>query len=290
MIDIDTIIRERLNLHDTSDIDCYKNIDKRNEFHTKIKDIINEHVPKIESKHNPEHEALLKDQGYVIFENFLSQEQVNSILEYTKDKAGYNFHVPNRAYNKETKIFSDDIEWNITAYNTDVLLKNELIIKIMTDPVLVSLAQSYIGCLPSVHMLSMWWSKFTGEVFHTQKIHRDGDDYKFLAFFVFLTDIDENNGPHIFYPRTQNGSDDLSEKVVITGKAGTAVLADTFAWHHGAPLKEGKRMLMYNRFGLFKNNNYYRDESYVHAQDSDVFFSKIEDSYINRHLLRLFIK
>jgi hypothetical protein len=169
MIDIDTIIRERLNLHDISDIDCYKNIDKRNEFHTKIKDIINEHVPKIESKHNPEHEALLKDQGYVIFKNFLSQEQVNSILEYTKDKAGYNFHVPNRAYNKETKIFSDDIDWNILAYNTDVLLKNELIIKIMTDPVLVSLAQSYIGCLPSVHMLSMWWRNLQEKFFTLKK-------------------------------------------------------------------------------------------------------------------------
>ena len=121
MIDIDAIIRERLELHDTTDISCYKDINKRNEYHTKIKDIINEYVPKIESRHNPKHEALLKDQGYVIFENFLSQEQVDSILNYTKDKPGYNFHVPNRAFNKETKVFTDDIDWNILAYNTDIL-------------------------------------------------------------------------------------------------------------------------------------------------------------------------
>lgn len=290
MIDIDAIVRERLDLSDTLDVTCYKDIDKRNEYHSKIKDIVNEFIPKVESNHNLEHEALLKDKGYVIFENFLDDTQVESIVKYISDKPGYNFHVPNRAFSSETKIFSEDLDWNILSYNTDLLLQNEIILKIMTDKKLVSLVQSYFGCLPTIHMLSMWWSIFTGEVFHTQKIHRDGDDYKFLTFFVYLSDINENNGPHIFYPGTQNGSDDLSEKLVITGKAGTAVLADTFAWHHGSPLNEGKRLLMYNRFSLFKNNNYFRDKSFLNMQSEETFFSKIDDNVTNRHLLRLFTK
>jgi hypothetical protein len=290
MIDIDLVIREKLNLQDTTDLKCYSDLKTREEYHLKIRDIINEYIPKVENCHEKEHEDLLKKQGYVLFENFFDEEQIKSLVDYTKDKPGYNFHVPNRAYNKETKIFSEDLDWNILSYNTDVLLQNELILKVMTDTKLVSLVQSYFGCMPTIHMLSMWWSVYTGEIFHTQKIHRDIDDYKFLTLFVYLTDIDEDNGPHIFYPGTHNGSDNLSGKKVITGKAGTAVLADTYAWHHGAPLNQGKRLLMYNRFGLFKNNNYFRDESHLNVQDENVFFDKIEDNYTNRYLLRLFTK
>jgi hypothetical protein len=105
-----------------------------------------------------------------------------------------------------------------------------------------------------------------------------------------LSDVDENNGPHVFYPKTHNGSDDLSEKTVITGKAGTAIIADTYAWHHGSPLYDGKRLMIWTRFGLFKNNNFYRDNNSVFAQNENVFFSKIDDNEINRYLLRAFTK
>jgi hypothetical protein len=290
MTDIDAIIRKRLNLLDFEDVSSYKNLEERNNLHQKIAEIINEYIPKIESKHNPKDEAFLKKNGYVVFENFLDEKQVDSIVNYISDKPGYNFHIPNRAFSSETKTISENIDWNILSYNTDLLLQNEIILKIMTDEMLISLVQSYFGCMPTIHMLSMWWSIFTGEVFHTQKIHRDGDDYKFLSLLIYLNDIDENNGPHIFYPGTHNGSDDTDNKLVILGKAGTAVLADTFAWHHGAPLNEGKRLLMFNRYGLFKNNNYFRDKSFLNMQSEETFFSKIDDNVTNRHLLRLFTK
>lgn len=290
MINIDEIIRERLGLEDTSNVDVYRTIESKNEFHPKVRDIVNEFVPKIPTCHDENLEKSLKENGYVVIENFFNQEQVEELVKITEGLPGYNFHIPNRAFNQETKVFTDDTDWTITAYKMDILLRNELILKTITDSKLVSLAQSYLGCLPTIHSINLWWSKFTGEIFHTQKIHRDIDDYKFLAFFIYLSDVDENNGPHVFYPKTHNGSDDLSEKVVITGKAGTAIIADTYAWHHGSPLYDGKRLMIWTRFGLFKNNNFYRDNNSVFAQDEEVYFSKIEDNEINRYLLRAFTK
>jgi hypothetical protein len=290
MIDIDKLIREKLDLQDTSDVEVYRTIESKNEYHPKIKDIVNEYIEQIEPCHDVEIEKSLKENGYVVIENFFSKEQVDEIVKLTENLPGYNFHIPNRAFNQETKIFSDDSDWAITAYKMDHMLKNELILKTITDAKLVSLAQSYLGCLPTIHSVNLWWSKFTGEVFHTQKIHRDIDDYKFLAFFIYLSDVDENNGPHVFYPKTQNGSNDLSEKKVITGKAGTAIIADTYAWHHGSPLNEGKRLMIWTRYGLFKNNNFYRDNNSIFEQDEEVFFSKIEDNSTNRYILRAFTK
>ncbi len=290
MKNIDEIIREKLNLQDTSNVEVYRSIENKNKFHPLVRDIVNDHVPKIQSCHDLNIENKLKENGYVVLENYISQEQVEELKKITDNLPGYNFHIPNRAFNQETKVFSDDTDWNITAYKMDVMLQNKLILNIITNPKLVSLAQSYLGCMPTIHSINLWWSKYTGEVFHTQKLHRDIDDYKFLAFFIYLSDVDENNGPHVFYPKTHNGSDNLDEKVVITGKAGTAIIADTYAWHHGSPLYDGKRLMLWTRFGLFKNNNFYRDNNAVFAQDPQVFFDKIEDNQINRYLLRAFTK
>lgn len=290
MINIDEIIREKLDLQDISNVEVYRSMDNKSKYHPLIRDIVNENVTQIEPCHDLNIEKSLKENGYVVIEDFFNKEQVDEIVKLTDNLPGYNFHIPNRAFNQETKVFSDDTDWNITAYKMDVMLQNELILKTITRPDLISLAQSYLGCLPTIHSVNLWWSKFTGEIFHTQKIHRDIDDYKFLAFFIYLSDVDENNGPHVFYPKTHNGSDDLNEKVVITGKAGTAIIADTYAWHHGSPLYEGKRLMLWTRYGLFKNNNFYRDNNSVFAQEPEVFFNKIEDNNTNRYILRAFTK
>lgn len=290
MINIDQIIRERLDLQDTSNVEVYRSIENKNKFHPKVRDIVNEFIPQITPCHDITLEKAIKENGYVVIKNFLDQDQVNELVKLTENLPGYNFHIPNRAFNQETKVFTDDTDWTITAYKMDILLQNELIIKTISDPKIVSLAQSYLGCLPTIHSVNLWWSKFTGETFHTQKIHRDIDDYKFLAFFIYLSDVDESNGPHVFYPKTHNGSDDLGEKVTITGKAGTAIIADTYAWHHGSPLYDGKRLMIWTRYGLFKNNNFYRDNNSIFAQDPEVYFNKIEDNEINRYILRAFTK
>jgi ectoine hydroxylase-related dioxygenase (phytanoyl-CoA dioxygenase family) len=232
----------------------------------------------------------LRENGYSVVENFLSEDEVEKIKNYLNDIKGYNFHIPNRAFNKIPQKYDENLNWNSCAYKTNQLMHNAQILNLITRPDVIATIQEYLGCLPTITSVSSWWSKYTGETFHTQNLHRDYDDFKFLAFFIYLSDVNEDNGPHIYYANTHNGSDDMSNKKVITGKAGTAIFADTFGLHHGKPLNKGDRLLFWTRYCLHKSNNFYRDYSEKFVQEENMFFDIIEDNSINRHLLHAYIK
>jgi len=287
-MNIEKIIREELNLPVSDDLSIYKDLQNREYYAPKIAEIVNAHVPKINHPYDQNLLNQIKETGYAVVENFLSQDEINEIVKFTENIKGYQFHVPNRAFNNKPEFFSDDLDWNICSYKMNHLLKNHFILKMITRPDIVALAQEYLGCLPTLTSVSMWWSKFTGNDFHTQKIHRDYDDFRFLAFFIYLSDVDDDNGPHVYYKNTHNGSEDISEKVVIRGKAGTAIFGDTYAYHHGQPLNSGKRLLFWSRFTMHRNNNFYRDKDTEYMLEPNMFFDVIDDNEINRHLLSAF--
>jgi Na+-transporting NADH:ubiquinone oxidoreductase subunit NqrF len=94
----------------------------------------------------------------------------------------------------------------------------------------------------------------------TQVIHRDYDDFKFLSLILYLTDVDESNGPHVFYPGThKKETPEGVSPLVITGPAGTSFMADTYAFHQGKPLQSGRRLAFWARYGLYKNWIYDHD-------------------------------
>ena len=74
---------------------------------------------------------------------------------------------------------------------------------IMTDPLLLCVAQEYLGTKPIFSSTNMWWSypvenakKFSAAA--AQEYHFDMDHLKFFNFFVYLNDIGPNNGPHCY--------------------------------------------------------------------------------------------
>lgn len=289
-MNVDDLIRNTLSVNDNTDVSIYKDPTYREECLKTVVDIVNKNINKIPSCHNLDQEKQLKEQGYIILENFYSSEEVDELIELTKDEPGYNYHVAATAYNRETQVFSDKCPWNIFSYEPSVFFKSSNLLNKITSKEIYSITQEYLGCFPTLYSVNGVWSKYTNEEFKTQHIHRDYDDYKFLSLFIFLTDIDETNGPHIFYPQTQDGSDPVVKPVSISGKRGTAVIADTFALHHGKPLKQGSRFLLWCRYGTHTNNIYYKSKFDLFKQNEKDLFSKVEDNEHNRYFLRAFTK
>ena len=287
-MNIEKLIRESLNLPVSDDLSIYKEVESREYYCPKICEIVNENIPKIDHSYDENILNKIENEGYAVVENFLSNDEIKEIVKYLDNLKGYQFHVPNRAYNKTPEKFTDNLNWNICSYKMNHLMHNPTILKLVTRPDIVALAQEYIGCLPTITSVSAWWSKFTGETFHTQNMHRDYDDFRFLAFFIYLSDVDEDNGPHVYYANTHKGSNDMSNKKVITGKAGTAIFGDTYALHYGQPLNSGKRLLFWSRYTMHKNNNFYRDKCDEYMQEPNMFFDIIDDNAVNRHLLSAF--
>ena len=126
--------------------------------------------------------------------------------------------------------------------------------------------------------MSMWWSAPTcDEQLQSraaQLYHFDMDRLKFVKFFVYLSDVDSDRGPHCYVRgshlrkpaellKDDRLSDDeilkhypASELIELTGKAGTMLAVDTRGLHKGKPLETGDRLIFQVQFAdsLFGQN------------------------------------
>lgn len=289
-MNIDEKIKHELNIENIETMDLYKDSSYRKECCEKVIQLVNDFIEPIHNQHDTNLEKELFEKGGVVIENFMTENEVDEVLQLIENEPGYNYHIAANAYNQNPEVFSEKLDWNILSYKPDLLLKSKVVMSNFTNGKLISLVQSYLGCLPTIFSVNCVWSKFTGEDFKTQKIHRDFDDFKFLTLFVILTDIDDSNGPHVFYPNTQDGSEIKTDPWIIKGKKGTAFLADTYAYHNGMPLEQGQRCLLWVRFGLYVNNAYKHGQYNLFKQDKKMLFSLIPDTKENNYILRGFIK
>lgn len=137
------------------------------------------------------------------------------------------------------------------------------------DPVLNEVALRYIGPRAKHLGTNMWWS-YADESLDlkerskfAQLFHYDLDDYKFIKIFFYLTDVDEDSGPHVFvrgshrekplrhlYPmRRLDDADvertyDRKDILTVIGQAGEGFVEDTFGIHKGAAPNSKSRLLV----------------------------------------------
>jgi len=143
--------------------------------------------------------------------------------------------------------------------------------KIVSEPWFLRVAQDYLGCRPVNDLVAMWWStaaskKASSEA--AQLYHFDMDWIKFLKFFVYLTDVTEDTGPHCyvagshrrkpkallrdgrFLDEELKGHYAHEDFVEIAGPTGTIFVADTRGFHKGRPLVTGTRLIFQVEFAV----------------------------------------
>ena len=112
---------------------------------------------------------------------------------------------------------------------------------------LTDVAASYLECDPPVmYSANAFWTRPgpAGTRPDIQEMHRDLDDTRFLAMFVFLTDVaDDGDGP-----QDLTGPDGVVR--TIRGFAGTCFLADTSRDHRGRKPWQRERGLAWVRWGV----------------------------------------
>lgn len=83
-----------------------------------------------------------------------------------------------------------------------------------------------------------------------QQFHRDRDDDRFLALFIYGTDIlDVAAGPHEIKVGTHTGAEDGPVEQIY-GEKGTIFLSASFAYHRGLIPSRGRRQLLWIRYGI----------------------------------------
>lgn len=84
----------------------------------------------------------------------------------------------------------------------------------------------------------------------TQEYHRDKDDARFLALFVYLTGVSTpTDGAHQFLTGTHDGAP-TGERVTVLGPSGTAFLSDGRGLHKGLRPTAAPRTIVWMRWGV----------------------------------------
>jgi hypothetical protein len=139
--------------------------------------------------------------------------------------------------------------------------------RIALDPRLLGLAGAYFGCKPTLDCILAWWS-FSGNdaAQDAELFHRDNDSLRFLKLFVYLTDVGQENGPHVFVRGSHTSRKLLArrrltdeevgaafapqEVATMTGRAGDAFIEDTYGIHKGQLPMSGTRLLVQVRYSV----------------------------------------
>ncbi len=214
----------------------------------------------------------LIEKGYYIFENKLSEEVCNRLLEFALKKPCMGREMDNQVNASDIKTItyprgrSKCVRYD---FSIDGLLGNEDIQKLLGDISFADVAQSYLGSKPTIDIVSMWWhtaySK-TADMKAAQYFHFDMDRPKWLKFFVYLTDVTAETGPHVFIEGTHKSNkihssflekgysrlsdDQINEKydsskiIEFIAPRGTIIAEDTRGLHKGKHLINNDRLIL----------------------------------------------
>jgi hypothetical protein len=158
----------------------------------------------------------------------------------------------------------------ITGQYLDAVEACDAMRAIRSDSALWRIARAYLRSQPIVITTRLWWSfpsrQGAARDFHMagqERFHFDLDDWRSLKFFFYVTDVDDDAGPHVMLRgshRFHTAAHQLSpmvgkteEEVVaaygrdnlitIHGPAGLGFAEDPFAFHMGrAPLRRPRLM------------------------------------------------
>ncbi len=113
-------------------------------------------------------------------------------------------------------------------------------------------ARAYLGLAPLLYSVNAFTTYPIAGPMNPdiQAWHRDKDDVRFLALFVYLTDVlKPEDGAHLFKRGTHRGLSDGPSQTVL-GPAGTAFFADTRGFHMGIRPSAKPRTIAWARWGV----------------------------------------
>ncbi|WP_423820621.1 hypothetical protein V5738_09735 [Salinisphaera sp. SPP-AMP-43] len=244
----------------------------------------------------PQNDGVLADlrrDGFVSLDPLLDRQQIADIESYLADRRLFARRPDGSRQTFELAERPGTV--TMADYQLDDIVAAPHILAVANSPFLLGLAERYIGCKPTLSALVLRWS-FPGEgqSHGLQAFHRDSDDWRHLKVFVYLTEVDESAGPHVYVKRTHRARVSLraqaydeadiarqfppEARVAVTGMPGASFACDTAGIHKGAMPTAKPRLMLQIQYSLLPCHMYrYRPRPY-HGP------LKI-DPYINRLLL-----
>ncbi|SFU23348.1 hypothetical protein [Mesorhizobium sp. YR577] len=165
----------------------------------------------------------------------------------------------------------------LSGHYFERILKCDAALAVQRDPLLHEVAAHYLGAQAQLITTRVWWSFPTQSVSDAEKnlasldkYHFDLDDWRMLKFFFYLSDVDNDCGPHVYVRGSHNrriikhqltllvghpadevlGAYGTDNAITLTGPAGLGFVEDPFGFHMGTVPKQAPRLMMEVGFGV----------------------------------------
>jgi hypothetical protein len=233
--------------------------------------------------------ATLHADGYVALGRLLDREQCEDIYRHFEERV-----LTDRQDEKtQFTIAAVPPQTRLAEYALRDIATCPHILALANSATLLSLAERYIGCKPTISQLGVRWSFPNPEGRSSlQTFHRDSEDWRYFKVLVYLTDVDAGAGPHVYVRGThltraplrlqlqsdaevrgEYGEDKL---ITATGPRGFAFAVDTAGVHKGASPASTRRLMLQIQYSLFPSYAYlYQPERYQGALQLDPYINRL---------------
>ena len=205
-------------------------------------------------------EGLIRD-GFYVFPNRAPESFVSRVRDFalTAPCQGRGFDSDPGSYPRGSATVG---RYDFTENS---MLECEQIQDFSSDPVFAEVARRYLGQDVIQDLLALWWTApapHQDPVLNAQMFHQDRDRLSFLKFFMYVTDVNEDTGPHVYLAGSHRKLDKrlrrdgriTDEAIRASGEwpnvrrlvapAGTIMAVDTAGLHKGeVPLVNDRLVL-----------------------------------------------
>jgi ectoine hydroxylase-related dioxygenase (phytanoyl-CoA dioxygenase family) len=210
----------------------------------------------------------LNNYGYHIQEKAISKNQIIEVKRYLKKLKGYYISDNHPAGSKKYFFNEKNPKAVKFFYESNDLIKSKLIQDLAFDRKILSIAEDYLGTAPILDIVTAWWSvpSENPDKKAAQFWHFDMDRPTWLKVFFYLTDCNEDNGPHCYISGTHlkkkipfklryKGYSRLNDFEIVntiqkrlikkfTTNKGSVLFEDSSGLHKGLKLKAGSRLIL----------------------------------------------
>jgi ectoine hydroxylase-related dioxygenase (phytanoyl-CoA dioxygenase family) len=231
-------------------------------------------------------QANLDDRGYHVFKERLPDDLCDRLVAFAKTTR-CKVRAPSQPGLASKEVAVDRYEPTALIGTRYDFLAQDLIDqadvqRVMGDATFLAVAQAYLRSKPILDVVAMWWQAAFSDrpdAEAAQYFHFDMDRIKWLKFFIYLTDVEPENGPHCFVAgshRTGGIPKALLEKgyarltdeevaaeyskdkfIEFSAPRGTIIAEDTRGLHKGKHVERGDRLLLQLQFSNSLFGGYY---------------------------------
>jgi hypothetical protein len=193
--------------------------------------------------------------GYYYFGKIFSDEVCDQFIKSLNNKKFYNSQQPLQSDGKEFLFnlsnYRKKYNFNYFCFPGDIFLNFEPLKKFLLSN--KRLFDQILNFDCKIYSAYTWVNLPSKIKHHTQYLHRDYEDFKFITIIINWNDVNENNGATKFIEGSHKSNQKNGLVKFFSGAKGSVYIVNNYGLHSGTLPREKERISTWLRLGHLVN-------------------------------------